>query len=174
LWYNMFVKINEEHRTYSMGNCNVFHEKLVAIGLSESSSESVIRVLGELLLQNGYVADSYIDAVLEREKEFPTGLPTEPFGVAIPHTDCKHVHRTGIAVGVLSNPVEFGVMGSPEGTVQVRIVFLIAVAEPEGQVKTLQNLALFLHRRDALERLAVAQDAAEVTAILNSEIGTGL
>jgi PTS system galactitol-specific IIA component len=153
-----------------MDSSNVFQEELVAVGLDESSSKGAIRILGELLLKSGYVTGPYIDAVIEREKEFPTGLPTKPFGVAIPHADCEHVAKTGIAVGLLRKPVEFGVMGTVEETVGVNVIFLMAIREPEGQIKWLQGLAQFLHNQDALIELIAMDNPSGVVEMLRSEV----
>lgn len=40
-----------------------------------------------LLKEKGYVRDSFLDAILAREKAYPTGLPTLPVAIALPHTD---------------------------------------------------------------------------------------
>jgi PTS system galactitol-specific IIA component len=55
------------------------------------NNEEIIRRLGQLLHNNGYVKDSYTQAVLDREIIFPTGLQTKSLGFAIPQTDADHV-----------------------------------------------------------------------------------
>ena len=57
--------------------------------------------LASLLKNGGFVKESFEKAVLDREKIFPTGLPTKPIGVAIPHTDAEHVNKGAMAVGIL-------------------------------------------------------------------------
>lgn len=153
-----------------MDICQVFDEKLVAIRLTESCAEDAIRHLTGLLRRHGYVAEPYAAAVLEREKEFPTGLPTEPFGVALPHADSEHVLKTGIAVGILSEPLSFRVMGSSDESVDVRLIFLMAIREPELLIQTLQSLAQAFHRPDVLERLSTASSPSEVVGILSTEL----
>ncbi|MBU5585366.1 PTS sugar transporter subunit IIA, partial [Enterococcus sp. S181_ASV_20] len=54
-----------------------------------------------------FVHPSYQQAVIERERIFPTGLPTKGINVAIPHTDSIHVKKEGFLVGVLEKPVTF-------------------------------------------------------------------
>ena len=49
------------------------------------SDTDAIHRLGEVLKQSGYINDKYIDAVLAREVEFPTGLQLAQQGIAIPH-----------------------------------------------------------------------------------------
>ena len=51
------------------------------------SDKDAIHRLGEVLKQSGYINDKYIDAVLSREDEFPTGLQLSQQGIAIPPRD---------------------------------------------------------------------------------------
>jgi PTS system galactitol-specific IIA component len=153
-----------------MNNGDIFDEKLVAVSLSEPNRECAIRALAKLMLENGCVTDSYLDAVLEREKEFPTGLSTAPFGVALPHTDCEHVKRTGIAVGVLSGPIEFHAMDDPDETVEVKLIFLMAIRESGMMVEILQKLAEIFQKPDVLEQLSTAANPSRVVQILKSQL----
>ena len=58
------------------------------INLVETAPDRItlLRKLSQKLIQKGYVKDSFEAALLEREKEFPTGLQLENTAVAIPHT----------------------------------------------------------------------------------------
>lgn len=75
-----------------------FDEKVIHINLEENTDVDVISTLAKSLTEQGYVADSFLEAIIEREKVFPTGLPTGEIGVAIPHTDSEHVHKPMVAM----------------------------------------------------------------------------
>lgn len=128
-------------------------QDLIEMELEAADAADAINRLGAALLEKGYVQESYIDAVLEREAKLPTGLDINGFSVAIPHTDPEHVNRAAFAVGVLKNPVRFHCMAAPEEETQVRLVFLLAIKDPDKQVELLQKL------------MAVFQDAALLKAI---------
>lgn len=49
--------------------------------------------LGEKLKEGGYVKDSWLDAILEREKNYPTGLECTSISVALPHVDPQHLNK---------------------------------------------------------------------------------
>lgn len=117
----------------------------------------VLRTMGEVLVSKGLVKESYPDAVIAREKVFPTGLPMEAFGVAIPHTDSIHVNRKAIMCGILENPVEFVVMGDDEATVQVEVIFMLAIVKPDDQIEMLSRLV------DSCQNVAVLNKVKEVT-----------
>ena len=50
------------------------YEDLVVFGVDAKDAEDAIRQVGRHLLDKGFVKDTYIDAVAQREKEYPTGL----------------------------------------------------------------------------------------------------
>ena len=145
---------------------------LVIPQLTAEDSTQVIEQLGKLLLDQGYVRDTFIPAVIEREKVFATGLPTPEIQVAIPHADVEHVLRSAIAVGVLSETVEFGEMGNPEGKVQVSIVCMLAVKESDSLVLLLQNLVGILQDPALLRRVLETTDCETIASLFNARLPT--
>lgn len=117
--------------------------------------EDVVNQMAESLEERGYVKDSYSSAVLEREKVFPTGLPTEPIGVAIPHTDAEHVNNDAISIGILKEPVQFEEMGTSGGStfVDVSIITMLAISNPSQMIPLLSQLAKSYQDSDFLNSL---------------------
>ena len=75
------------------------------------------------LRAGGYVADTFLEAVLAREALYPTALPTRPEAIAIPHCDAVHVRRPFIAVTRLASPVSWHEMADNDVTHPVRLIF---------------------------------------------------
>jgi PTS system galactitol-specific IIA component len=147
-------------------------EDLVIVPMRAEDAADAITQLGGRLQTGGYVKDSWIQATIERERVFATGLPTPGIGVAIPHADAEHVLRQAIAVGVLEQPVEFGEMGSPDSAVSVRIVCALAVAHPESLVTLLQQLVEVFQHADVLVQIIGAETPLEVVAIFERHLST--
>lgn len=63
------------------------NENLIMPDLKAGSSDEVFQQLGGLLVSEGYCKSSYVQALTEREKDFPTGINMGNIGIAIPHTD---------------------------------------------------------------------------------------
>ena len=99
---------------------------LVTLDMEAKTSREVIENLGKLLLDKNDVKDTYIDAVIAREEELPTGLAIGDFYVAIPHTDSNHVNKSSIAIATLKSPVVFSEMVNPEGKDKCRISIFIS------------------------------------------------
>jgi PTS system galactitol-specific IIA component len=152
----------------------ILSEKLIVIngvGL-DGNAERVISLLCQRLQAEGYTETGYLEAVLEREKRFPTALPTLPYATAIPHADPLHVRETGVAVAVLGHAVPFRAMDSPEQSLPVRAVILLAVAHSSQQTTTLRWVCDILNRREAVEQLVSAQTPAAAMAILRPLLET--
>ena len=109
------------------------NENLIVPDLEAKSSDEVFEKLGGLFIAEGYCRDTYVDALKDREKDFPTGVNMGSIGIAIPHTDKQHVIKGGVAIGVLKEPVHFYQMGTTDEPVEVKLVFMLAVEDPKEQ-----------------------------------------
>lgn len=139
---------------------------LVCIDLAVSSWEEVLDALSQRLLEQGLVRDSFVEAVKERERKFPTGLPTVDIGVAIPHTDPEHVVRPAAALATLARPVSFRLMSDAEAKVEVELVIMLAVRDSREQIGTLQRLAEAFQAPGVLRQLKAERDPAAAAAML--------
>lgn len=133
---------------------------LFLIGLEATGHETVLRTMAGALEARGYVRDSYPDAVVAREREYPTGLQTT-VGTAIPHADVEHVREPGIAVATLASPVGFTAMGTDDDPVDVRAVFMMAITDADAQVTVLGQLVEALQDDELLRRLVDVADARQ-------------
>lgn len=133
---------------------DLIRKEHILVGLAPGSTQEIIGSLSKQLSATGYVSEEFSDDVWEREKTFPTGLPTQPVGVAIPHADPDHVYQSAVCLGVLSSPVFFNQMGMESSTqIEVNIVFLLAIKEKEKQVVMIQQLVELIQNPELLEDL---------------------
>ena len=138
------------------------HRELIAVGIDAKDSEDAIRQVGKLFEENGYVKDTYVDAVVAREKVFATGLELEGISIAMPHTDIIHVNRPGVTVAKLAHPVEFEHMGEPGRKVQAEMLFMMAITIPEDQIGTIMRVLGVFQNKEALEAFKAAETEDEV------------
>ena len=146
---------------------------LIVVGLKARDREAVLRTLGHLLYDQGYVKRGWAKAALAREKEYPTGLPTAEVRVALPHTDAVHCLKPGIAVATLTQPVQFIEMGSEDTVLDVEIVFCLSITNPEDQITWLQKLATVFQRPGILQRMKAAVDVDALYQVLRETIVDG-
>ncbi len=142
--------------------------ELIIPGLQADSSDDIFEALGGELVKQGYCKESYVQALKNREAEFPTGINTGEKGVAIPHTDVSHVNKKGIAIATIKKPVSFMEMGTDDEYVNVQVVFMLAVDE-KGHLELLQAILGILQDQEVLNQLIEAKDAEEIIEIIKNK-----
>lgn len=130
--------------------------------LNVNTAEEVIDALGNTLVKNGNVKDEYISAIKEREKTYPTGLPSTSPGIAIPHANNELVIETTVAVATLERPVKFKNMEDKDEEVEVQIVFMLAIAEPHGQIEMLQKVVEIIQNEEYRKELLTYDDSEKL------------
>ena len=115
-------------------------KNLIKINQHYESQEEFFKQISSWLQENNYVTDTFLGAITERERQFPTGLHTPYFDVAIPHTDPKHIEKPFIAVVRPDSSIDFKEMGNLEGNTSVRLIFVIGFKHSENQLIILQKL----------------------------------
>ena len=153
-----------------MQQTTLINADIIMLNLENVDKTKVLTVMANRLIDKGYVKESYLPAVLNREEEYPTGLPTNGVGVAIPHADTKHVLKPGIAVATLKDPVKFNVMGNPEQEIDVKLLFMLAIKEPEVQVNILKKLESIFQAKEHLIKLISINCEKELDDILKSQL----
>ena len=150
-------------------------EELIIPGLEAKSSDDIFEALGGKLVKQGYCKESYVQALKDREAEFPTGINTGEKGVAIPQmvilTSSQAViplNKKGIAIATLKQPVEFVEMGTDDEYVNAQVVFMLAVDE-KGHLELLQAILAVLQDQEVLKKLIEAKDAKEIIKIIKEK-----
>lgn len=144
------------------------NENLIMTNLEAETSKDVFKALGGLLTEKGYTKDTYVNALGEREAEYPTGLDIEGTGVAIPHTDATHVNESAIAIATLKNPVEWTQMGTDDETVDTQVVFMLALAS-KGHLEALQQLIGIIQDQELLKNLIETGEAMDIITLIKEK-----
>lgn len=142
---------------------------LVFTDLEAKDYKEVMEKLGGRFVELGYCKDTYVDALKKRESEFPTGLDIEGFGVAMPHTDISHVIKHGIAIAHLSEPVDFIQMGTDDEIAKVKLVFMLAVDDPNAHLDKIQDILKIIQDKEVLVKLSETKDADEMIKIIKEK-----
>ena len=148
-----------------------FNESIILLDLVGNTKEEVLSTMAKNLEEKGLVKESFKNAVIAREQEYATGLPTMGVSVAIPHTDPEHVIKKAISVAVLKEPVTFGVMGGDSSeTTPVKLVFMMAMDEADSQLGLLQRLMQIFQDEEVLLSLANEKDEKKVIELLANKL----
>lgn len=117
----------------------------IILNCKAKPKEAVIREVGRLLYESGYVEESYIDGMLKRELTFSTNIGN---GIALPHgvEEAKQsIKKSGIAVMIF-----------PEGTMwKDELVYVVIGIAGVGEehLDVLANIADKLADTEAVDNL---------------------
>lgn len=141
---------------------SAIYKELINASISANDSEDAINQIATLLYDNGFVKESYVTAVKEREKTYPTGLQLGDIAVAMPHTDRSHVNKPAICIAKLNKPVEFAHMGDPDTLIGAEIIFMMAIQNPDEQVDTLTKVTKVFTSKESVEAFKNAKNDEEL------------
>ncbi|MGH7700932.1 MAG: PTS sugar transporter subunit IIA [Gemmatimonadales bacterium] len=130
----------------------------IRVPLQARDKDGVLRELVDLLLDGDGAQhkDEILGAILERERQFPTGIG---YGVAVPHGKTPALTTLGVVAGTTPAPVPYETIdGEP-----VRLFFLLAGPESlAGQhVKALSRISRLVRREPIRQRLLAARTPQE-------------
>lgn len=140
--------------------------QIVLLKNAAQTKEEIIRLLSEELYQKGYVTSDFATAVLSRETVYPTGLDINGLGVAIPHTDADKVQSPQLAFATLKEPVAFQNMVDISQTINVSMVFLLAIKKSDEQVFMLQKLIEIFQNQELMDQLQKVEQEKEFIRII--------
>ena len=161
--------MNKEHATRDPEKKRSKHE-IHAVITGETSRDAVIRLLADEMASFGMVDASYGESVLERERSYPTGVPTEPVAVAIPHSERIQVSKTGIGVAVLTNSAKFASIDAPENLLDVKVVFMLAISSDDGHLDIIQDIMGIIQDRHVVDSLLTAGTPGKIEEIMHREL----
>lgn len=143
-----------------------FDKKLCLLGIEAVDRDDLFEQMSSLLLQEGFVKDTYLGALKAREAEYPTGLLVGDTGFAIPHCDSVNVRVSQLCFGQLGHPIEFSDMVDKDHKIQVSLVFMLAMSQPHEQMETLGNLVALFQNQEIVDKLKACTDEYECARIL--------
>jgi len=158
------VKVEE----FKMAVASFIKESLVNVGLKVENQDQLFNAMFEKAYEQGFVKETFLPKIKERESIFPTGLSVNEYSIAIPHTDPEHVVEQFIAVSVLEKPVSFHLMEDNTKTTEVQAVLMLGLNQPHSQIEVLQELMQVIQVEDHLEKLIHAKDKSDITALFQS------
>jgi nitrogen PTS system EIIA component len=137
----------------------------IRVPLNASDKEGVLRELVAVVAAggpgNGGSTDEVLGAILERERQFPTGIG---YGVAVPHGKTPALAALVVAAGTTREPVPYETIdGEP-----VRLFFLLAGPESAAgaHVKALSRISRLVRREPVRGKLLGARTPDEFYRVL--------
>ncbi|WP_066499637.1 PTS sugar transporter subunit IIA [Abyssisolibacter fermentans] len=143
-----------------------FSEEIVFFNQSFNNKEDALKKLAGEFLKKGLVKDTFFQAVIDREKGYPTGLNINGIGVAIPHTDGIHINKPQIGFMSLKEPVIFKDMVDDQHEIEVNTIFMLGLLKSEQQVEMLQKLVGLFQDETSLKKVIACKNIDEFKDIM--------
>ncbi len=139
----------------------MFDKKSIILNCVETDKVKIVNFLAEKALEAGYITEvePYVHAVLEREKEYSTGVG---FNIAIPHGKAEPVKEAFVMFTRVNNVDWQSLDGEP-----VDLVFQIGVPATDAgdqHLRILAQLSRKLMNDDFREALRKVETVDEVIA----------
>ncbi|MFT8322989.1 MAG: PTS sugar transporter subunit IIA [Bacillus sp. (in: firmicutes)] len=139
---------------------SILKEENIMLNSQASGKLEAIKKTGQLLVDNGYVSQDYIEEMLKREEMSSTYMGNF---LAIPHgTDQSKgsVIHSGLSVLQVPNGVDFG-----DGNI---VKLLIGIAGKDGEhLDILSQIAIVCSEEENVEKLVQATTEEEIIRILS-------
>lgn len=134
----------------------------VHLGASAEDWRAAVRLAGEALVASSATAPAYTDEMIATVEQLGPYIVIAP-GIALAHSrPSAAVHRAGISLVTLTEPVAFGHRTNDP----VGLVVGLAAADEEGHVTALSTLAEFLADEQRQAALFGAADREEVLRLV--------
>ncbi|HWR31127.1 MAG TPA: PTS sugar transporter subunit IIA [Negativicutes bacterium] len=146
----------------------ILDERLIVLGADVHSAEECILLMAALFEKYGYVKPGYGDAVVERERNLPTGLPGKKFNIAIPHTNNEFVIKPAVGVIIPREPVEFKMMGMKDKTLSCEIILPLVVKDSKHQIGMLKKMMNIIQDGELLQSIKESKSSVDVMNCLST------
>lgn len=139
---------------------------LMQITDREMTWEEAIQVASEPLLKQGYIAQTYVDAMISKVKEIGPYIVLAP-KVAIPHARPEDgAKKLGVSFMKSKTPIRFDVEG---GEKNVNLVFVLSAVDNLSHLTALQELSYLLDDEDNIEAMIKEDDMDALLAFINQK-----
>ncbi len=153
--------VEEDETTGTGQNDDLLRPENVFLNMKFANKEEAIRFAGRVLVDAGYAEESYIEAMVERDKITSTYMGND---VAIPHGTeeaKKAVIKSGFTVLQVPNGVDF------DGE-KVRLIFGIA-GKDGTHLEILSGIAVTCSEMKNIEKMVEAKTAQEIIDIIGKK-----
>lgn len=132
--------------------------------------EKLFIKMNEIFLKRDYVNNQYLDMILKREKNYPTGLNFGKYCISIPHTYPECIKEEKIVFIRLVNPINFIEMGSTDIKLDVKVVVMLLIKRGDKQVDLLLKLMKLFEDENNYNFLETQKDVNKIYEFLNNKL----
>ncbi|GEQ17284.1 MULTISPECIES: PTS sugar transporter subunit IIA [Clostridium] len=136
------------------------------------SLDQAFKCLSKIFLERGLVKQGYLEALMEREKNYPTGIDltavSQEFpNIAIPHTESMYCNATKVIVIKLERDIVSKDMMNPDKDLNVKYLFMILNKDGGEQSNILAKIMEFATNKENISMLAASDSLDSIYDVVN-------
>lgn len=135
---------------------------------SLTSYDDVLVHIYNKLHSEGIVKESWLEAMREREANYPTGIELEGYSIAIPHCSSEHANHPAICIIRTPDAIKVN-QADGDDELSVKLIISLVVTDPSDQLKLLKSLFSNIQIEDFYHQL-LELPADEAKALFVSTI----
>jgi mannitol/fructose-specific phosphotransferase system IIA component (Ntr-type) len=147
-----------------------FKEELIFLDFESDNQINFFGKIFKILEERGDVKYSFLTSIIEREKEFPTGLNFGKYNIAIPHTSPEHINNEAVVFVRNKNKIVFRDMGMDLDDLETDFIFLLLVKKNGEQIEVLEKLMELLLLEEVLDKLKIIKSKEEAYNLLKEKL----
>jgi transcriptional antiterminator/mannitol/fructose-specific phosphotransferase system IIA component (Ntr-type) len=156
------IKDDKMNKDYKPSLKELINTNFININIEAKTWEDAVRKSGQILMDNGCIEKSYIDAMVNTVKRVGPYIVILP-GIAMPHASPEDgVLKTGISILTLKTPVSFGNKENDP----VSILIAISTISKLNHMNALKQLMDIIERDDFVLKALAAQKPEEILNLI--------
>lgn len=133
---------------------------------SQKNRDELYAYLATELQNEEYVNDTFLEALKIRESQFPTGIVSHDYNIALPHVDAQHVKRNALIIVKLDEPIKFNRMDKLDEVIDVKLIFMLLIKDVKYHMQAISNLAKLWFDNDFMKSLLTVKDKEDLVALV--------
>ncbi len=117
-----------------------FSKDTIFLDVPGDTINDIFQYTNEKFIAAGLVTNGFLDAIINRESKFPTGLQGSTYDIAVPHTDPEHVIKPFIGAVRTLNPIPMIEMATDNKMIYPRILFILGFKHGSHHLKVLKTI----------------------------------
>ena len=147
-----------------------FKKDLIFLDFESDNQINFFGKIYKILEERGDVKFSFLTSIIEREKEFPTGLDMGKYKIAIPHTNPEHINNEAVVFVRNKKRIIFRDMGMDLNDLETDFIFVLLVKKNGEQIAVLENLMNLLSDERLLDKLKDIKREEEIYSLLKEKL----
>jgi transcriptional antiterminator/mannitol/fructose-specific phosphotransferase system IIA component len=159
-----YLNINENRKSdkYKPSLKEIINIDCIKLKFETKSWEEAVRKSGQILMDNGCIEKSYIDAMVNTVKKVGPYIVVLP-GIAMPHASPEDgVLKTGISILTLKNPISFGNKENDP----VSVLIAISTINKLNHMNALKQLMNIIEKDDFVSKALAARNPEEILNLI--------